>query len=119
MKTIIAGSRTIWDYGLIDQAVFESGFDITEVVSGYAQGVDAVGEAWSLVNNIGNDHGYATPFRANWDRYGLAAGHRRNKEMGDYAKALIAVWDGKSRENVDDTINKSLCICGILGRVKV
>ena len=92
MKVIIAGSRTIWDYSIIDQAVFDSGFNVTEVVSGYAGGVDAVGEAWSLVNGLG----YATPFRADWNKYGLAAGHRRNRQMAEYAHALIAVWDGKS-----------------------
>jgi hypothetical protein len=92
MKTIIAGSRNIWDYSIIDQAVFESGFEISEVISGFAQGVDTVGEAWSLVNGLG----YATPFKANWDKFGLSAGHRRNLQMGEYADALVAVWDGKS-----------------------
>lgn len=40
MKVIIAGSRTIEDGSLIEQAVQESGFAITEVVSGCAPGVD-------------------------------------------------------------------------------
>lgn len=92
MKTIIAGTRTIWDYTFVDQAIYESGFSITEVVSGYAPGVDAVGEAWSIVNGLGE----AKPFRADWDKFGLAAGHRRNLDMGNYADSLIAIWDGKS-----------------------
>lgn len=97
MKTIIAGSRTIHDYNIVDQAVFESGFEITEVVSGYARGVDTVGEAWSLVNGLG----YAKSFKADWDRFGNSAGHYRNIEMGNYAEALIAVWDGVSRGTKD------------------
>jgi hypothetical protein len=92
MITIIAGCRDIWDYRLVDEAVYESGFDITEVVSGYASGIDTVGEAWSLVNGLG----YATPFKANWSKFGRYAGYKRNKEMGDYAEALVAIWDGKS-----------------------
>lgn len=97
LVTIIAGSRTIWNYHLVDEAVKESGFIIREVVSGYAAGIDTVGEAWSLVNGLG----YAKPFKANWDRWGLSAGHRRNVEMGDYAEAVVIVWDGKSRGTRD------------------
>lgn len=91
MKTIIAGSRTIWDYQLIHQAVEESGFDITEVVCGYAPGVDTVGEAWAIVNGI--PYKYIKP---DWGGLGKAAGHIRNKEMAEYADALIAVWTGLS-----------------------
>lgn len=46
MRTIIAGSRSITDYALIQKAVSESGFEITEVVSGGAIGVDRLGERW-------------------------------------------------------------------------
>ncbi len=31
MKTIIAGSRTITDFSLVEQAITESGFEITKV----------------------------------------------------------------------------------------
>jgi hypothetical protein len=34
---------------------------------------------------------------ADWQRYGLAAGPKRNKEMAAAAHALIAIWDGQSR----------------------
>lgn len=44
MRTIIAGSRGIWDYKLIDQAVIESKFDMSVVISGTANGVDKLGE---------------------------------------------------------------------------
>lgn len=51
MKTIIAGSRSIdrisarrWDYEMlvsrIEQAVAESGFEVTEVITGGAGGPD-------------------------------------------------------------------------------
>ena len=45
MKTIIAGSRTVSDYQTIEQAIRQSGFTITEVISGGAKGVDALAEA--------------------------------------------------------------------------
>ena len=36
-------------------------------------------------------------FPADWDKYGKAAGYKRNEEMARNADALIAFWDGKSR----------------------
>jgi len=36
-------------------------------------------------------------FPAEWNKFGKAAGPKRNKEMAIAADALIAFWDGKSR----------------------
>lgn len=36
-------------------------------------------------------------FYADWDLYGKSAGYKRNIEMGNYADALIAFWDYKSK----------------------
>lgn len=36
-------------------------------------------------------------FPANWDEYGKSAGPIRNKQMADYADALILFWDGTSK----------------------
>lgn len=92
MRTIIAGSRDITDYGLIVLAVECSRFKITEVVSGTARGVDVLGELWAMLNDVP-----VTRYPANWDAYGKSAGYMRNEEMAAYADALIAVWDGKSK----------------------
>lgn len=93
MKVIIAGSRNIEDYDVVELAVLQSKFeDITEVVSGCARGVDFLGEQWALNNNIP-----IRSFPAEWGLYGKSAGYIRNGKMAQYADALIAVWDGKSR----------------------
>lgn len=92
MKTIIAGSRTIIDYNLVVKAIKESGFTITEVVCGLAKGVDSLGEQYAIENNIP-----VTYFPADWEKLGRSAGPIRNEQMGDYASAVICVWDGKSR----------------------
>jgi len=91
MKVIIAGSRTITDYKIVEDAVNESEFNISEVVCGKAKGVDLLGETYGKENNIPIKY-----FPPDWKTYGKKAGFIRNKMMGDYAHGLIAVWDGES-----------------------
>jgi hypothetical protein len=96
MKTIIAGSRTVTELAEVSKAVRESGFAVTEVVSGGARGVDALGEEWA------NQAGVPVKlFPADWKKYGRGAGPIRNSHMAEYSEALIAVWDGKSRGTKD------------------
>lgn len=92
MKTIIAGSRLITDYSVVKAAVEESGFKITEVVSGTASGIDRLGEQWAEEQNIPIKR-----FPAQWKKFGKSAGVIRNKEMGEYADAAIIIWDGVSK----------------------
>lgn len=95
MKTIIAGSRWITDATVVYRAIDLAGFNITEVVSGGARGVDTIGEMWAAYWGIP-----IKPFPAIWrDKDGqrdLQAGLKRNSAMARYADALIAVWDGRS-----------------------
>lgn len=93
MKLIVAGSRSIKSVVEVYIAIEACKFDrITEIVSGKAKGVDTIGEQYALEYNIP-----ITEFPANWSKYGKAAGQIRNKEMADYADALVAVWDGYSK----------------------
>lgn len=86
MRTIIAGSRGIIDYNLIKRTIVDSGFEITEVVSGGARGVDRLGELWAKENSVPIKR-----FIPDWDGLGKKAGHVRNRDMGDYADALIVI----------------------------
>jgi len=103
MKTIIAGSRTIDDVEIVENAIRDSDFKITEVVSGCGHGVDRIGEEWA-----GNNQVPIKYFPADWNAHGKAAGPIRNAQMAEYADALIAVWDGKSRgtKNMIDEATK-------------
>lgn len=92
MKVIIAGSRTIDSYRVVDDAIKEAAFPIAEVVAGGAPGVDALAERWAVINEIP-----LKLFPAEWGSWGSAAGFYRNRQMAEYADALIAVWDGKSK----------------------
>ncbi len=91
MRVIIAGSRGITDYERVRQAIDASGFAVSRIVSGMAQGVDTLAVRYAEENGIPCDR-----FPADWQRWGKSAGYRRNEVMAQHADALVAVWDGKS-----------------------
>jgi hypothetical protein len=107
MKLIIAGSRTISPSSdLIFDLLNHFRLSITEVVSGTAGGVDKAGELF--VREIDEAQGvqYAlTKFPADWNTHGKAAGHIRNKQMADYADALLLIWDGESKGSANMKMN--------------
>lgn len=92
MKVIIAGSRDFNDYQKMVATIAESGFEITEVVSGCARGADTMGATWALERGIP-----VKTFPASWNLFGKRAGHERNVKMAEYAEALIAFPIGESR----------------------
>lgn len=106
MKVIIAGSRGINDLQTVWDAMAAFGNRPSQIVSGTAPGVDRLGERWALGHGI-----EVARFPAAWSNierpgaviryrngvpYDAAAGNVRNKQMADYADALVAIWDGKS-----------------------
>jgi hypothetical protein len=88
MRTIIAGPRDYYDYKSLLEAIDKITWEITEVISGKATGVDALGERWAKEHNIP-----VKPFPADWIKYGKRAGSMRNAQMADYAEALLALYD--------------------------
>lgn len=97
MKCIICGSRDINDYELLKQAIKESEFNITEVISGCAFGADKLGEKWAKENDI-----KLSLHPAEWNIYGKLAGRIRNSKMLTFVLppadgCVIALWDGESK----------------------
>lgn len=96
MKLIIAGSRTLGE----DSSVISFAFQmfpqlapyIEEIVSGCAKGIDRWGEEYASEQWI-----KVRGFPADWNTHGKKAGIIRNCQMGDYADALLAIWDGQSK----------------------
>lgn len=102
MKVVIAGSRNITDYEMVKKAIELSGFKITEVVSGGADGVDSLGERWAVENNIPikrfpalwnalNQEGAIIKVNKWGKKYNANAGFFRNREMAKYGDAAIVI----------------------------
>lgn len=103
MKVIIAGSRYYDNYDELEKVcdyMLQNQTDI-EIVSGDGQGSEINGVKKRGADQLGiyyaERRGYKiTKFPANWKKFGKSAGPKRNKQMADYADALIAFWDGAS-----------------------
>jgi len=98
---IIAGSRT-WNGSMRYQIMREAVFKFLDwhnphnkpvvIVSGNAHGADKMGETIAE-----EQHWPIKRMPADWDRYGKAAGYKRNEEMAAIADACLIFWDGDSK----------------------
>jgi hypothetical protein len=95
MKTAIVGSRGFSGYEAM--ASILSQYQISQVVSGGAKGVDSLAEQWSKENNLPDP----IIFLPDWKKYKRAAGFVRNKDIVDAADQVFAFWDGKSQGTLD------------------
>lgn len=96
MKVIIAGSRNETNYAVVKNAIELSEYRITKIISGGCRGVDKFGEQYAKENNIP-----CRVFKADWAKYGKAAGPKRNRAMVEEADALIAILYPGSRGTRD------------------
>lgn len=91
-KVVIAGSRGYDNVELVRKALKDSKYNPVLGISGGASGIDKLGELVFEELNIP-----VRKFIPDWDGLGKPAGMIRNKAMADYADAVIAIWDGKSK----------------------
>ncbi len=75
MKVLVCGGRDFRNAGLV-AATLESLGPISRIIHGGAPGADMLAGEWAIANGIPFE-----AFPADWDRYGAAAGPRRNAEM--------------------------------------
>lgn len=100
MSLIIAGGRDLKiDDRLFDFAVDYFNLlpnndwgDVGEIVSGGASGIDAYAKDMAERYNLSFKE-----FPADWNTHGRAAGPIRNRQMAEYADALLLIWNGESR----------------------
>lgn len=88
MKIAIVGSRNLMLTNL-EQYLPE---DVTEIVSGGAQGIDTCAREYARNNGM-----ILTEFFPNYNKHGRRAPLVRNDLIIEYADVVIAFWDGKSR----------------------
>lgn len=92
MKTIVAGSRSMTDYRVLQDAIKQLPWIPTAIISGAARGVDRLGECYAEQKDIPLEQ-----FPADWSRHGGRAGYLRNVQMAESAEACLVLWDGHSR----------------------
>jgi hypothetical protein len=102
MRIAIIGSRSIIDPWLLLEAISESGFEVTSIVSGGAKGADNLAERYASKYEIP-----ITVLLADWDKHGKSAGMRRNAEVLAVCDAVIALWDGTS-PGTKNTIDRAV-----------
>lgn len=88
MKVAIIGSRAISEINL--EEYLPEG--VTEIVSGGAKGVDTCAREYAVAKKL-----KLTEFLPEYQRYGKGAPLKRNLQIIEYADAVIAFWDGKSK----------------------
>ena len=86
MRTIIDGSENVRNQKAIDEAVQESGFDVSEVVTAGRPGASALGAYWGKMHNC-----EVSQFPLKEDS--LKGQQQTNKRMAKYADAVIIVTD--------------------------
>lgn len=109
MHIIIAGSRNVKDYNIVEPIIHEclhnlniTVSSISSIVSGTADGVDLLGEQFALKNNLN-----ISKFPAQWNDltikpckikynkfgkpYNTLAGFNRNNDMAMFANAAIVI----------------------------
>lgn len=103
MILAIVGSRNFTDYALFVSTIQENFAveTIKEIVSGGARGADTLAEKFARENAIP-----FTCFRADWDKYGRAAGPMRNTLIAKHCTHFLA-FPSKSGRGTQDTIKKA------------
>ena len=88
MRVLIFGGRDFTDsealYKYLDK--FHRENLITTVIEGDARGADRMAGYWARKNKIN-----LLIFKADWDKYGKAAGFIRNKQMRDEGKPDVGI----------------------------
>ncbi len=96
-RVVVAGCRDYYNY---EEAKKYIDFCISKIkkkytlvfVSGGCRGADKLGERYAAENGYKLER-----YPAEWSKYGITAGHIRNKKMAEVSDYIICFWDKKSK----------------------
>ena len=88
MKVAVIGSRNL----IVKNIGEYLPENIDEIISGGAKGIDTCAKNFAIANKI-----KLTEILPDYENFGRSAPLKRNLQIIDYADAVIAFWDGKSR----------------------
>lgn len=114
MKILVAGSRTFFDYNLMEKILL--GFPKPSlIIEGGARGADSLAKQYAINHQIN-----VKEVPADWNRFSKSAGYKRNVKM---AKLLdkdedmaVVFWDGKSigSKHMIDILNEYNIECFVI-----
>jgi hypothetical protein len=84
VKVLVCGGRNYIDIPSVSRIL--DGLKPTEIIHGGAPGADAIADMWAMANKIP-----VSMYKAKWEKYGRAAGPRRNQQMLEEAKPDVVV----------------------------
>lgn len=98
MRILVCGSRGFQDRDIITARLASHIDDNPILIHGGARGADQIADDWATRSHLPIE-----VYKAQWSKYGKAAGPIRNQEMIDHGKPdlCIAFWDGKSKGTLD------------------
>ncbi|AGM11438.1 GTP-binding domain [Halogranum tailed virus 1] len=109
MDVLIAGSRSLETKrsevrdAILRSPWFKSGASgVNKVITGGADGVDTF--AKQLAEEMELDTEIHEPL---WEKWGPAAGPKRNTDMVESADVIVVIWDGNS-DGSADTLRKAI-----------
>jgi hypothetical protein len=92
MRVLVSGSRGFKNKQLVFNRLAQLPRENLVIVQGGAIGVDTFAYQWAVQNHVATQ-----TYKPDWNKYGRAAGFKRNDEMLDTKPALVlAFWDGES-----------------------
>jgi hypothetical protein len=92
IKLSVIGSRSFENEFLLHDTLGSLNVSIELIISGGAKGADKFAEKWAIQNRIP-----FKPILPQWDKFGKAAGIKRNRIIVEEADFCLIFWDGKSR----------------------
>ena len=113
MVVIVCGGRNYKDYCRVKKVldVVNRTYKNLRIVHGGAPGADSLADRWAKECNIP-----VKTYKADWKKYGKAAGPIRNKQMLDEEKPdyVIAFPGGKGTQNmVEQALNAQIFVMQI------